>query len=87
MAKIAELINAKELHPKREQRSLLWSEDAHEDFSKCFGNMEIIEVLILNQYWLKHMAISLVQDTECTELQICTFNPPFSSMQNTFFPG
>ena len=63
MATIVQLINAKELHPKREQRSLSWSEDANEGFRSVFVKREIIEMLILNLWWLKHIVTSLVQDT------------------------
>jgi len=79
--------DAKQLHPKREQRSLSWSEDANEGFRSVFCKEEIIEVLILNQYWLKHMVISLVQDTMSARSLDLHFQRQFSSIQNTFFTG
>lgn len=52
-----------------------------------FVKREIIEVLILNQYWLKHMVISLVQDTMSARSLDLHFQRQFSSIQNTFFSG
>jgi hypothetical protein len=44
MATIAELINAKELHPKKSAKIFVVVRGRSRGLQKCFGNMKIIEV-------------------------------------------